>query len=78
VLSGLRLKRAAQPLTDNWRRVPVQPRGPARLGISFRPLQAAALGLEPATAMTALLRYPFQLLRLAAYWDRLEPGPGRF
>jgi Beta-galactosidase len=78
VLSGLRVRRAAQPLTDAWRRVPVQPRGAALLGISFRPLQAEALGLEPRAALAALLPYPFQLIRLAAYWDRLEPGPGRF
>jgi hypothetical protein len=25
-----------------------------------------------------LLTYPFQLLRLGAYWNRLEPEPGRF
>jgi Beta-galactosidase len=78
VLSGLRLKRAAQPLTDNWRQVPVEPRGATRLGISFRPLQAEALGLRPDAALAAMLSYPFQLIRLPAYWDRLEPGHGRF
>ena len=78
MLSALRVRRAAQPMTDAWRRVPVAPRGTALLGISFRPLQAEALGLEPQAALAALLPYPFQLIRLAAYWDRLEPGPGRF
>lgn len=53
MLSGLRVRRAAQPLTDAWRRVPVEPRGAALLGISFRPLQAEALGLEPRAALAA-------------------------
>ena len=77
-MTGLRLKRAARPLTERWREVPVQPRGAARLGISFRPLQAAGLGLDPEAALGALLGYPFHLIRLGAYWNRLEPGPGRF
>ena len=37
-LTELRLRRAARPLTERWRQLPVQPRGAARLGISFRPL----------------------------------------
>ncbi len=77
-MTELRLRRAARPLTDGWQRVPVEPRGTAQLGISFRPLQASALGLHPEAALEALLAYPFQLVRLAAYWNRLEPGPGRF
>ena len=77
-MTGLRLKRAAQPLTGRWQEMPVQPRGATRLGISFRPLQAADLGLDPDDALSALLEYPFQVIRLAAYWNRLEPGPGRF
>ena len=58
--------------------MPVPPRGAVPLGISFRPLQAEALGLDPGAALTALLRHPFELIRIAAYWDRLEPGPGAF
>jgi hypothetical protein len=77
-VTQLRVRRAARPLTDVWRRVPVEPRGVTELGISFRPLQAAALGLDPRAALRALLAYPFQLIRIAAYWNRLEPGPGRF
>ena len=77
-LTELRLKRAAQPLTERWRQLPVQPRGAAQLGISFRPLQAAALGLDPDEALQALLAYPFQVIRLGAYWNRLEPHPGDF
>ncbi len=78
LLTELRLKRAARPLTDRWREIPVEPRGAAQIGISFRPLQAAALGLDPEAALRALLAYPFQLIRLSAYWNRLEPEPGRF
>ncbi len=72
------MRRAAGPLTDRWQQVPVEPRGPAQLGISFRPLQAAALGLDPAAALRDLLGYPFQLIRLGAYWNQLEPRPGDF
>lgn len=78
MLTELRLRRAAAPLTDRWRAVPVAPRGEAQLGISFRPLQAEALGLDPQAALRTLLAYPFPLIRVAAYWNRLEPGPGRF
>ncbi|MBO0682866.1 MAG: beta-galactosidase [Candidatus Dormibacteraeota bacterium] len=48
------------------------------LGISFRPFQAAALGLDPRETLTALLALPFQVVRLGAYWSRLEPEPGAF
>jgi hypothetical protein len=74
----IRVARAARPLTDRWQQVPVEPRGRARIGISFRPLQAAELGLDPAATLAALLSYPFQLIRLGAYWNRIERGPGRF
>jgi Beta-galactosidase len=77
-MTQLRVRRAARPLTDQWRRVPVQPRGGTRLGISFRPLQAEALGLDPHAALQSLLRYPFEVIRIPAYWDRLEPAPGGF
>ena len=78
MITELRVKRAARPLTDRWRQVPVAPRGAAPLGISFRPLQATALGLDPEAALRTLLDYPFQLIRLSAYWNRLEPGSGGF
>ncbi|MGZ3674221.1 MAG: beta-galactosidase [Ktedonobacterales bacterium] len=73
---GLRLKQAAQPLTDAWRDVPVEPRHSALLGISFRPPQVAALGLDARDTLQTLLTYPFQLIRLGAYWSRMEPQPG--
>ena len=76
-MTQLRVRRAARPLTDQWQRVPVQPRGGTQLGISFRPLQAEALGLDPHGALRVLLRYPFEVIRIPAYWDRLEPAPRR-
>ena len=72
------MTRAARPLTDRWRQVPVEPRGQVRIGISFRPLQAQALGLDPLATLTTLLGYRFALIRLGAYWNRIETGPGRF
>jgi glycosyl hydrolase family 42 (putative beta-galactosidase) len=77
-LTELRLKRVAQPLTGRWRQLPVEPRGTTQLGVSFRPLQATALGLDPQAALQSLLAYPFPLIRLGAYWNRLEPRPGAF
>jgi len=78
VASQVRVARAARPLTDRWQQVPVEPRDQARLGISFRPLQAQALGLEPMATLSELLSYDFELIRLGAYWNRIETGPGRF
>lgn len=78
VASEIRVRRAARALSDRWRHVPVEPRGPALLGISFRPLQAEALGLDPYATLLTLLEHPFQLIRLGAYWNRMEPAPGTF
>jgi hypothetical protein len=78
IVTEVRVGRAARPLTERWRTVPVAPRGATQLGISFRPLQAAELGLDPQAALDQLLEYPFPLIRLAAYWSRLEPRPGTF
>ena len=77
-LLEFRLKQAVQPLTDAWQRLPVARRGSTRLGISFRPLQAAAFGLEVRPTLQALLAHPFQIIRLGAYWNRIEPEPGAF
>ena len=76
--SEVRVKRAIRPLTDRWQHVPVEPRRSTLLGISFRPPQVEALGLDARTTLRTLLAYPFQLIRLGAYWDRMEPAPGRF
>jgi hypothetical protein len=74
----VRIGRPERPLTDRWRDLPVLPGGGTRLGLSFRPRQAEALRLNPAAALRDLLAYPFQVIRLAAYWNRIEPAPGRF
>jgi hypothetical protein len=78
VLPEIRVARAARPLTERWSELPVRPRGATMLGISYRPLQAAALGLDPRQALADLLAFPFEMIRLAAYWNQCEPGPGRF
>src|ERR1700681_4036996 len=75
---GLRITRAERPLTDRWRTIPVEPRGATRLGISFRPLQAEGFGLEPRATLAALLEHPYEVVRLAALWNRMEPAPGAF
>src|SRR5690348_5381752 len=75
---GLRLAKPERPMQDDWRRVPVQPRGSTMLGISFRPGQVEAFGLQGPATLDSLLAYPFELLRLAAYWDRIESTAGEF
>lgn len=72
------LAQSEQPLTDAWQHVPIEPRGATLLGISFRPPQVAALGLDARATLQTLLTYPMQLIRLGAYWDRIEPEPGTF
>jgi Beta-galactosidase len=74
----VRIARPARPLTSRWQQLAVEPADDALLGISFRPLQARALGLDPRPTLAELLDYPFRVIRLAAYWDRIEPAPGRF
>ena len=74
----LRLEHSNQPLTDAWSKHRVEPRGSTLLGISFRPLQAEALGLDGRAALQSLLAYPYGLIRLGAYWNRIEAEPGRF
>ncbi len=78
IVSEVRVTRAMRPLTDQWRRTPVAPRGATLLGLSFRPLQAEALGLDAHSTLQALLAYPFQVVRLGAYWNRIESAPGQF
>ncbi|MEO6889025.1 MAG: beta-galactosidase [Ktedonobacteraceae bacterium] len=72
------MKQAKQPLTDAWQHLPIEPHGSTQLGISFRPPQAATFRLDARTTLQALLSYPFQLIRLGAYWNRIEPEPGMF
>jgi beta-galactosidase GanA len=78
VASEVRIKRAAQPLTDAWRSASIEPRRVTLLGLSYRPPQVEALGLDAQLTLRTLLAYPFQLIRLGAYWNRMEPAPGAF
>ena len=72
----VRLARAEQRLTDRWRDCPVAPRSGTSLGISFRPRQAEALGLDSDRTLDRLLGHPFDVIRLGAYWNRMDPHPG--
>src|ERR1700693_3198801 len=74
----LRLKQATQPLTDAWQHMPIEPRRSTMLGISFRSPQVAALRLDLRTTLPTLLTYPFQIIRLGAYWNLIERAPGTF
>jgi len=71
-----RLARKVQPLDDTWRRTEISSRGQTLLGISFRPRQAEAFGLELPATLGTLLSYPIDLVRLAAYWNRMESKSG--
>ena len=75
---GLRLATSERPMNDEWRRVAVRPRDSVLLGISFRPRQVEAFGLGGPATLDALLEYPFELLRLGAYWDRIETTAHEF
>jgi len=77
-IGEMRVSRPARPLTDRWAQLAIEPPGRTLLGISFRPLQALALELEPEESLAELLGYPFQLIRLAAYWNRIETSLGSF
>src|SRR5438105_5063998 len=74
----VRLKEATQPLTDAWQHLPIEPRHSTLLGISFRSPQIEVLGLDARTTLQTLLTYPFQLIRLGAYWNRIETEQGKF
>jgi hypothetical protein len=74
----VRLKQATQPLTDAWQHLSIEPRRSTLLGMSFRSPQVATLGLDLRTTLSTLLTYPFQIIRLGAYWNRIELAPGKF
>jgi hypothetical protein len=75
VLSEVRVERAARPANDRWQEIAVAPRGGALLGFSFRPVQAEEFGLDADETLRELLAMPFDVVRLGAYWSRLESGP---
>jgi hypothetical protein len=78
VAAQFRVAHAVRTHSDRWRHVPVEPRGSTVLGMSFRPTQAEAYGLDPGATLLQLLARPFELIRLGAYWSRIEPAPGMF
>jgi hypothetical protein len=77
VLPEITVARPARRLTGRWAELPVEPAGATTLGLSFRPLQARALGLDPERSLAELLTFPFGVIRLAAYWSQLESRPGQ-
>lgn len=72
LIPEVRVSPTSRPLTDAWRRTRVAPRRSTLLGLSFRPRQCEALGLEPFDTLRALLKAPFDVVRLAAYWNSVE------
>lgn len=78
IVSEIRLRRAARPSTDRWRDVAVAARHHTQLGVSFRPPQVDALGLDARTTLDQVLAYSFTLIRLGAYWNRIERSAGEF
>src|SRR5919201_1999752 len=75
---GLRLERSDQPLTAEWQALPIRARGSTVLGVSFRPRQVEAFGLDGPATLRRLLAHPFQIIRLGAYWNRIETSQGGF
>ena len=71
-----RLTDSSQPLDESWKRLPVARRGKTLLGISFRPRQVEGFGLDPPATLSALLSFPYELIRLAAYWNHMELRTG--
>lgn len=78
IAAEARITRVSRPSTDAWRTMPLVPRGSTRLGLSFRPRQVEALGLDQLATLQELLAYPFEIIRLGAYWNRIEHLPGAF
>lgn len=78
LVSEVRVRRIAQPLTYRWRTLEIEPRGPTMLGFSARQRQAEAFGLDPFDTLRTLLELPFGIVRLGAYWNRMEPAAGAF
>ena len=73
-----RITDSACPLDESWKRLAIADRGKTMLGISFRPWQVESFDLDPQATLSALLAYPYELIRLAAYWNRVEVRAGVF
>ena len=48
------------------------------MGISFRPRQVEAFGLDGPSTLATLLAYPFELIRVGACWNEIERADGDF
>jgi hypothetical protein len=69
----LRVARPEQPLSGRWQRIPVEPGDGVPLGISFRPLQAQALGLDPGAVLEELLGYPSAVIAWQVEHEAVDP-----
>jgi hypothetical protein len=78
VLAELRLAPAEQRPSGRWRGSEVVPRGATLLGVSLRTPQLEAMGADPAVVRSMVLGLPFDVVRLGAYWSRLERSPQRW
>jgi Beta-galactosidase len=58
--------------------MPVAPRGSTALGINLRTPQVVGFQLDMRSTLAELLQYPFRLIRLGAYWNRIETAAGVF
>src|SRR5260370_1081285 len=73
-----RLAKPEQAVEAEWKGLPIRRRGQTLLGTSFRPLQVEAFGLEARATLKTVLAFPFDIVRLAAYWNRIEGRSGQF
>ncbi len=73
-----RLDKPEQAVEADWKGLPIRRRGQTLLGTSFRPLQVEAFGLEARATLKTVLAFPFDIVRLAAYWNRIEGRSGQF
>ena len=73
-----RIARSAQRPDESWKQLAVSDRGQTLLGISIRPRQVEAFGLDLRSTVETLVTYPFHIMRIAAYWNRVEPRKGVF
>jgi len=51
---------------------------PVQVGTTFSARQCRYLGMDPKKTLKEILNTPFDLIRLSAYWDEIEPQDGVF
>lgn len=49
-----------------------------KLGTTYSPRHAAAIGIDTASAFTDLLELEFDTIRLCCYWDELQPAKNAY